>query len=123
MRYGTIQKQHGLSLSGLLLWSVVLVIGAVIAMKIVPAYTEFALIKKALTAVAKHPESQNSSVPQLRAAFDRQATIDNIHVITGKDIEVNRETGQPVLAVNYVVKIPLVSNISLYIDFSAASNK
>jgi Domain of unknown function (DUF4845) len=123
MRYSTIQKQRGLSLSGLLLWSAVLVVGAVLAMKVVPAYTEFALIKKALGAVAKSPESQNSSISQLRAAFDRQATIDNIHVISGKDIEANLEAGQPVLAVSYVVKIPLVANISLSIDFSAASNK
>lgn len=123
MRYGTMQKQYGLSLSGLLLWSVILVIGAVTAMKIVPAYTEFALVKKALVSVAKNPELKDGPVSQIRAAFDKQATIDNIKVIAGKDIEVSHESGQPVLAVNYPVKIPLVANASLYIDFSAASNK
>lgn len=123
MRYGAIQKQYGLSLSGLLLWSIILVIGAVTAMKIVPAYTEFALIKKALVSVAKNPELQNGTTSQIRAAFDRQATMDNIKVIAGKDIEVSHESGQPVLSVNYPVKMPLVANISLYVDFSAASNK
>ena len=40
MRHDVVYKQRGVSLSGLLLWSVVLIFVAILGMKLVPVYRE-----------------------------------------------------------------------------------
>lgn len=55
-------------------------------------------------------------------AFAKRAQIDNIKSITAQDIKVKKENGRVILSTQYVKQIPLVSNISLHIDFDATSD-
>ncbi len=123
MRYHNIfQKQKGISLSGLLLWSVILILIAISGLKIVPAYIEYSTIKKNLTAIAKDTNPQNMDLNQIRLSFNKRALIDNIKSISGQDIKINKENGRIVLRAEYTTKIPLISNLSLNIDFEAISD-
>lgn len=123
MRYHNIlHKQQGISLSGLLLWSVILILIAISGLKIVPAYIEYSTIKKNLTAVAKEANPQNMDLNQIRLSFDKRSLIDNIKSISGQDIKINKENGRIVLRAEYTTKIPLISNLSLNIDFEAISD-
>ena len=110
-------KQRGISLSGILLWSVVLVFLALLGMKVVPVYIENGTIKKNLVAVANDPNLQNASAAQIRLAFSKRAQVDGISAITAKDIKIARDKGQNILNVAYIVNVPLFYNISLQIDF------
>lgn len=122
MYYTTIRKQQGLSLSSLLIWSIILVLIAVFGMKLVPAYIEHSAITKNLKAIAKEVELQAGDPDQIRLSFSKRAQIDNIKSISGQDIKINRENGRIVLSAKYTVKIPLISNISLNIDFESVSH-
>ena len=122
MYYTTIQKQKGLSLSNLLIWSLIIVLIAIFGMKLVPAYIEHSSITKNLKAIAKEVELQDSDPNQIRLSFSKRAQIDNIKSISGQDIKINRENGRVVLSAKYTVKIPLISNISLNIDFESMSH-
>ena len=123
MRYHTmLQKQKGVSLSGLLVWSVILIFLAISGLRIIPAYIEYSTIKKNLTAIVKETDSQNMDLNQIRLSFSKRAQIDNIKSVSGQDIKINRENGQIVLSAGYTTKIPLISNISLNIDFEATSD-
>ncbi len=123
MRYHTmLQKQKGVSLSGLLVWSVILIFIAISGLRIIPAYIEYSTIKKNLTAIVKETDSQNMDLNQIRLSFSKRAQIDNIKSVSGQDIKINRENGQIVLSAGYTTKIPLISNISLNIDFEATSD-
>jgi len=123
MRYHTmLQKQKGVSLSGLLVWSVILIFIAISGLRIIPAYIEYSTIKKNLTAIVKETDSQNMDLNQIRLSFSKRAQIDNIKSVSGQDIRINRENGQIVLSAGYTTKIPLISNISLNIDFEATSD-
>ncbi len=115
-------KQKGVSLVGLLMWSIVLVLVAITSLRIAPAYIEYSSIKKNLSAVAKDPNLQNVNLNQIRLAFIKRAQIDDIKSISGQDIKIDRENGRVILSANYTVKIPLFSNVSLNIDFEAVSN-
>jgi hypothetical protein len=44
-------------------------------------------------------------------------------VIKAEDIELYSVNGKLVLSANYVVKIPLAGNVSLYLDFNPTSAK
>lgn len=48
----TPRKQQGISLSGLLIWSFVLILVSIVGMKLIPVYIENATIKRTLLAVA-----------------------------------------------------------------------
>ncbi|MBY0475885.1 MAG: DUF4845 domain-containing protein [Nitrosomonas sp.] len=115
-------KQEGISLVGLLMWSIVLVLIAITSLRIAPAYIEYSSIKKNLSAVAKDPNLQNANLNQIRLAFIKRAQIDDIKSIGGQDIKIDRENGRVILSANYTVKIPLFSNVSLNINFEAVSN-
>ena len=49
------KKQSGLTLSGLLVVSAVIILVSILAMKIVPAYMEFLSVKKVLKAMEQEP--------------------------------------------------------------------
>ncbi|MCG7756731.1 MAG: DUF4845 domain-containing protein [Nitrosomonas sp.] len=122
MRYHTLrQKQRGISLSGLLVWAVILILVSISGLKVAPAYIEFSSIKRNLAAIVKDIDTQTTSPSQIKILFDKRTQIDNIKSINGQDIKINKENGRIVLSANYVVQIPLVSNISLQIDFQASS--
>ncbi|MEQ1815043.1 MAG: DUF4845 domain-containing protein [Nitrosomonas sp.] len=120
--YKTLQKQKGISLSGLLVWSVILILIAISGLRIAPAYIEFSTIQKNLTAIVKDTNSQNMDLNQIRLSFNRRAQIDNIKSISGQDIKINKENGRIVLSAEYTTKIPLIANLSLTIDFEPISD-
>lgn len=121
MRLATMQQQKGFSLSGLLVTSFFLILLAILGMKLMPVYLEYFSIKKNLTAIAKETASPEIDFNQIKMAFAKKAQIDNIKSITAQDIKINKENGKTVLSANYSKQIPLVSNISLHIDFDAIS--
>ena len=118
----TSKKQQGVSLSGLMIWSFVLILVSIVGMKLIPAYLENATIKRTLLAVATESNIRTSN-EEIRQSFNRKASIDDIKAINGRDIIIDKKSDKVVLSTSYSVKIPLFANISLYIDFTAASNQ
>ncbi len=123
MRHDVMYKQRGLSLSGLLLWSIVLFFVLILGMKLVPVYREYAVVKSTLIAIVKDPALQNGTKAEIRTSFNKRAQIDDISVVDEGDIEFNKENGQVVLSIIYSVKTPLFANISLYLDFNVRSDE
>ncbi len=115
-------KQRGISLSGLLMWSVVLVMLAVLGMKLAPAYIEYASIKKALVGIASDPNFKETTSRQIRASFQKRSQVDDINSVTGEDIEIKKENKQRILEINYSVTVPVIANVSLLIELNARSH-
>lgn len=118
----TSKKQQGVSLSGLMIWSFVLILVSIVGMKLIPAYLENATIKRTLLAVATESNIRTNN-EEIRQSFNRKASIDDIKAINGRDIVIDKKSDKVVLSTSYSVKVPLFANISLYIDFTAASNQ
>lgn len=115
-------KQRGLTLTGMLIGSIILVLVAVVGMKVVPVYIDNATIKKNLVAVASDNSLQNANAAQIRLAFTKRAQVDGISVVSAKDLKIVKDKEKLVLSVAYTVEVPLVSNISLKFDFDVASD-
>lgn len=116
------RKQTGLGGLGTLLFVILLVIIAIVVIKAVPAYIEYAAVKRVLSNMSSAGELNAASVKQIREAFDRRASIDNVERIRGSDLEITKEGGRAVVNANYQATIPLIANLSLLIDFSASSS-
>ena len=115
------RQQRGVTLVGMVLWGVVIVFVALVAMKLVPAYTEFITIKKILVDIGGEAGLKNMSNAEIRDRFARRAMVDNISTVTPADLRISREEGKTVVSVEYTFRTPLVANVSLLADFSASS--
>ena len=113
-------KQRGVSFLLIFLIGVVLAVAAVAAMKIAPAYTEFMTAKKAIVAIAAG-EGRTGSVNDIRRAFDRRASVDDITVVTPGELEISKDGGEVVISFAYAKKVPLFANVSVCIDFAAST--
>ena len=82
---------------------------------------EFFTIQKNFKAIVANPELKAATRKEILAAFDRYRIIDNTTAITGEDIEVTKDGANIVISASYSVKVPLVSNISLLLDFAPSS--
>lgn len=115
--------QRGVSLSGLLMGSVILVLVALLGMKLFPDVTEYFQIVKAVKAVSNEAVQNGESVGDIRKSFDRRAQVDDIRTITGQDLEITKDGSQVIITFAYPKTIPLFANVSLLIDFEGSSAK
>ena len=116
-------KQRGLSFSGFIIGAVILILVVTTGLKLIPAYMQDAKIKNLFAAIAANPEMQKASPREIKMDFATRASIDDIKAITIDDIEITSNGGGLVLSASYAVKVPLVANISLYLDFNPTSAK
>ncbi len=115
-------RQHGVTLSGLLLWSAVILMVTIFGMRLIPAYIEYAAIKRVLVATASDPALKEAGISALRQGFDKRASIDDIKSVAGKDLVIEKQYNQVVMRASYTVKKPLFANISILVDFEASSD-
>ncbi len=57
----------------------------------------------------------------IRRAFDRYATIDDIKSITSKDLDITKDADRIVVSYTYSYSIPLMDNVRIVIDFSGTN--
>jgi hypothetical protein len=107
-------RQRGLSLLGLILLGVILVFGALVALKVFPTVTEFLAVKKAIVKA----RTDGADPAGIRNAFDKTAAIDDITAITGKDLDIQRASdGGFNVSFAYEKRIPLFGPASLLLDY------
>ena len=116
-------RQRGVSLFGLLIWSAILILAAIGGMKIIPAYIQDAEIKNILSTIVNDAEMQGAQSKDIRESFSKRAMMNNINVVTANDIEIVKDARGLSLSISYQVKIPLVGNASLLLEFNPSSVK
>ena len=112
--------QRGITLFGLLFWAIVIGFGALIVMRVFPTVNEYLTIKRAVNKIA---DSGATTVPELRAAFDKQKDIEySISTISGKDLDITKENDRIVIRFAYDKQIELVAPVYLLIKYEGRSN-
>ena len=113
------RRQRGVTLFGLLFWAVIVGFLALIGMRVLPTLNEYFTIKRTVNKIA----SEGSTVPEIRAAFERQKDIEySIVSITGKDLVVTKENEKVVVSFAYNKEVELVNPVFLLIKFEGRSN-
>ncbi|MCR5866996.1 MAG: DUF4845 domain-containing protein [Aquincola tertiaricarbonis] len=112
--------QRGITLIGLLFWAIVIGFGALVVMRVFPTVNEYWTIKKAVNKIV---DSGATTVPELRAAFDKQKEIEySISTISGKDLDITKENERIVIRFAYDKQIELVEPVYLLIKYEGRSN-
>lgn len=112
------KAQRGISLTGLIVVLAIIGVVVIFAAKTIPAYAEYSAIKDAI----KTAKASGGTPREMQVSFDKNADVNNIDAITGRDLVISRETGEPEISFAYEKRIPLVANVSLLIDFSGTTD-
>ncbi len=110
-------QQRGLSLVSLIFVGVVVIVLLTIGMKVVPALAEYFAIERAVQKVG----NEGQTVRDIRNAFDRYATIDDIKSISGKDLDITKDAEHIVVSYSYSYSVPVLDNVRIVIDFSGSN--
>jgi multidrug efflux pump subunit AcrA (membrane-fusion protein) len=119
MQRGSLRRQQGITLVGLIVMLSLFGVLAVLGLKVVPTVIEFMSIKKAIVAA----KADGKTPAEVRASFDRQASAGYIDSISSKDLDVVKDGDELDIIVAYQKKIPLIGPTWLLIDYSATTVK
>lgn len=109
-------KQRGISFIGVLFAGAVLAYGFVLGAQVLPSLIEFQAITKAATKA-----TAGNTVPEVRAIFDKAGQIDDIHSISGKDLEVTKEGTKTVVTFAYTREIHIAGPAYLLLKYNGRS--
>lgn len=124
MKGKTMHRQKGLTLSGFIMWAILVVIVLLLGFKLAPPYMEFQAIQKLMKNLANDPGMRVGDYRKMIGGnFGLRAGIDNITTIGPNELVINKEGEKVVITADYVVRVPIVGNINACIDFSASSEK
>ncbi|MGO4503070.1 MULTISPECIES: DUF4845 domain-containing protein [unclassified Dyella] len=110
-------KQTGITLIGFLVVLMVVAFFGYMAMKLVPAYTEFMGVTKAMNQLATEggPKSVTQVRNDLMKKLDFQYVSDD--TITPQDITIKRTGNASSLNISYDKRIPFMYNIDFLLHF------
>jgi hypothetical protein len=109
--------QRGVSLTGLIVVMAVIGVVAVFAMKVFPTFLEYRAIKDGIAAA-----KASGGTPQaMRESFNKNADINRVDSISGKDLVISTDSGEPELSFAYEKRVPLAGNVSLLIDYAGTT--
>ncbi|MBP5988479.1 DUF4845 domain-containing protein [Piscinibacter sp.] len=115
------RRQRGVTLFGLMFWAILIGITALVVMRVLPTVNEYYTIQRAVDKIAKEG---GTTVPEIRAAFEKQKQIEySISSISGKDLQVTKENEQVVVSFAYDKEIELMAPVYLLIKYEGRSKK
>lgn len=111
-------RQGGITLTGLLITLAVIGVLTVLALKILPTYTEYRAVRNAIVSA----KAAGGNAPgDVRKAFDAAATAGYITAIAGRDLVIDRTADGLEVSFAYEKKIPLVGPASLLLDYQGTT--
>lgn len=116
------KQQAGVSFSGFIVITFLLIVVVLFGFKLVPAYIENAKIQHVFEEISHDPEMQGVGARELLESYSKRAAVESIDKIQAKDIELDKGSdGHPILSANYSVTVKVGGNVSLLIEFHPSS--
>ena len=115
-------RQRGLTMTGFILTTIVVVAAVMIGFRVMPSYIEYYTVQKVL-AKTLEDSKQGFSLYQFRRDFDLKASADYIDSVRGSDIEVAKDGNNLVATASWTRTLHLVGNVSLLLEFEATAKK
>ena len=116
-----LHHQRGVTITGLIVVSVLIIIVLLLGMKVVPVYVEYFAVQRNFRAMAQDPSLAAARRPELLRAWSGRATVDNITAVNGNDINFERDGDELVVSAEYSVKVPIYRHVNFCFDFQPSS--
>ena len=116
------QRQRGLTIIGFVMVAVVVGIFVVVGARMVPAYIEYYSVQKSIEK-SLNDARDPGSIAEVRRTFEKYLATDYIESVRPSDLEMTKEGNQTTVSVAWTRILPLVANVSLYIEFEAKATR
>jgi sensor histidine kinase regulating citrate/malate metabolism len=116
------KRQRGLSMLGFLFVAAVVIVCVMVGFRVMPAYIEFYSVQKALEQALADTKDLNSAT-EIRNAFQRRADAGYIESVQSRDVEITKSKNSVTANISWTRKLPLVANVSLFLEFDASATR
>jgi len=99
-------------------WAIFLGFFSLVVMKVLPTISEYSTIQRAVNKIA---QDGASSVAEVRAAFEKQKSVEYGISISSKDLEISKDNGKVVIKFAYDREIELMDPVYLVIKYHGQS--
>jgi len=113
--------QRGLTLSGFIMWSILVLFALLLGFKLFPAYYEYYSIQRTLNILARDEALRSLTKRDVEAAYARRAVMENIQAVGPGDLSIIKAGGNWTIEAQYSVQVPLFGNLSACMDFAPHS--
>jgi hypothetical protein len=110
-------RQRGATFIGIVVILAILGFALYAGIRLTPVYLEYMAVARALEQTAKELGGNPTSPQDLRNSLNRRWTIEDIHSIEPKDIEIKKAGSGFTMRAWYRAETPFVANVSLIADF------
>jgi hypothetical protein len=112
-------RQRGVTMFGLLFWAIIVGFFALLGMRVLPTLNEYFTIQRAINKIATEGAT---TVPEIRAAFEKQKDIEYaITSIGSKDLVVTKENDRVVIRFAYDKEVEIMSPVFVLIKYEGRS--
>jgi hypothetical protein len=110
-------RQRGATFLGMVTIIAILGFALYAGIRLAPLYFEYMAVVRALEQTAKEHTGESTSLQDLRVSLDRRWTVEDIHSIDAKEIEIKKAGNGFSMRAWYRAEAPFVGNVSLVADF------
>jgi hypothetical protein len=117
MKQSMRRRQQGMTFLGLLCILAMVAIIGYAGIRLVPVYLNYMKIVRTMESTAAEVKGDNPDIAAMRNSFDRHWQIEDITVVTDKDIEIIKDGSGVTMHIAYDDFAPYIGNISLAVHF------
>ena len=111
---------RGITMIGLLFWAALVSMAGIVTLRVLPTVNEYYTIVAAVDKVAR---SGGSTVPEIRAAFDRYKSVEySITSLSGRDLDVSKQDERVIVSFAYDKEVELFGPVYLLIKYRGSSH-
>ena len=110
-------RQRGLSTLSILVIVLVAVFFSTCAITMLPAYTEYLSVKRAVESMIEQSTDKNFAIAEMKTKLAKQYQVNRIEVVNAKQAKITRQKGITTVDARYEQRIPLMFNIDVVIKF------
>jgi len=115
-------RQRGATFIGVLIIGSIVGLAVYAGIRLWPLYFEYMEVARALDQTAKEFSGENVNPQELIASLNKRWTIEDIHTISPKDVEIKREGKGFTMRAYYQAEAPFIANVSLLATFDKTVN-
>jgi hypothetical protein len=110
-------RQRGATFLGILTILAILGFALYGGIRLTPMFFEYMAVARALEQTAKEHADGPVNPQDLRVGLDRRWTVEDIHSIQPKDVEIKKTAAGVTMRAWYRAEAPFIGNVSLVADF------
>jgi Tfp pilus assembly protein PilE len=114
------RTQGGMTLISFIIVLAVVGVFIYMGMKLIPMYSEYYAVKRALSELSTDPSMANADPAKLRNRFFRRLYVSYADNIKKEHLKIERRDSGYLMTVDYEVRKPLIGNLDIVGHFTAS---